>query len=72
MSRLIRATIGLVILVFVAAGCGGTGTGGGATGEKPAALSPRPGEDIMKDAMEKLKQKGKAIPGMPKSTVKHG
>jgi len=26
----------------------------------------------MKNAMEKLMQKGKAVPGVPKSTTKHG
>ncbi len=70
MRRLIRDSFCLLMLIFIPAGCGESGPPGSAGGDKPAVAS-RPGEDTMKDAMDKLIKSGKAVPGVSKTTVKH-
>jgi hypothetical protein len=53
-------------------GCGGSGSSAGPGGADGKTPPPRAGEDKMKEAMEKLVQKGKgkSVPGLPKSTTK--
>jgi hypothetical protein len=56
----------------MSSGCGGSGTSSGPPGADGKTPPPRAGEDKMKEAMEKLMQKGKgkSVPGLPKSAAK--
>ena len=59
-------------LSLLMSGCGGSGTSSGPPGADGKAPPPRAGEDTMKDAMEKIMQKGKgrSLPGLPKAPAK--
>ena len=63
--------LGLAVSLLVS-GCGGSGSSSGPAGADGKAPPPRAGEDTMKDAMEKLMQKGKgkSVPGLPKAPAK--
>jgi hypothetical protein len=61
-----------VLLVALSSGCGETGPPAAKVGPGGKPPPPRAGEDTMKNAMEKLMQKGKTIPGVPKSAGKRG
>jgi hypothetical protein len=62
----------LFLILVLGPGCGGPGSSTGPGGADAKAPPPRAGEDTMKDAMEKLMQKGKgrALPGVPKAPAK--
>jgi hypothetical protein len=70
LSMLHRGLIGGALLAGFAAGCGGSSPSGSQDGTKAQAPPPRPGEDTMKDAMQKLMQKGKVVPGVPRGPAK--
>jgi hypothetical protein len=62
----------LLLILTLGPGCGGSGSSAGPGGDNSKAPPPRAGEDTMKDAMEKLMQKGKgrSLPGVPKAPAK--
>jgi hypothetical protein len=72
LSTLHRGWICGALIAGFAAGCGGFGSPAGQDGAGAPAPPPRPGEDTMKDAMQKLMQKGKAVPGVPRGPAKRG
>jgi hypothetical protein len=71
-SALHRGLICGALLVGLSSGCGETSPPASAVGRGGEPPPPRAGEDTMKNAMEKLMQKGKSIPGVPKASTKRG
>ncbi len=69
MRRLLQVLCLSIFVALPSTGCGGSGPAASGSAESTGP-PPRAGEDTMKDAMQKLMQKGKTIPGVPKAPAK--
>jgi hypothetical protein len=69
--RLLHVICLSVLITLTSTGCGGSGPAPSGTADSKAP-PPRAGEDTMKDAMQKLMQKSKNVPGVPKAPAKRG
>jgi hypothetical protein len=71
-SRPLHRAALCALFSLAACGCGGAGSSAGPANPDAKAPPPRAGEDTMKDAMQKLMQTGKNVPGAPKAPTKRG